>query len=113
MRINIDQHVNVPAHESALQLIARALGTLGSHTLVMDVRTALYEPPSGVVFGHNKLSYYVILAVIFVFSVVEVFTAFWICQSCLAYRRRLWIGGVLLFLSIWEFGAILTIGGFS
>lgn len=71
----------------------------------------LYKPPSGVVFGHNKLVYYVILTIIFVFSLVEVFTAFWICQSSLTYRRRIWIGSVLLFVSIWAFGAILSIGG--
>uniref|UniRef100_A0A453DXV3 Uncharacterized protein n=2 Tax=Aegilops tauschii TaxID=37682 RepID=A0A453DXV3_AEGTS len=79
----------------------------------MDVRMALYKPPSGVVFDHNKFAYYVILTIIFVFSIVEVFTAFWICKSSLTYRRRLWIGGVLLFVSIWAFGAILSIGGFA
>uniref|UniRef100_A0A452YPK3 Uncharacterized protein n=1 Tax=Aegilops tauschii subsp. strangulata TaxID=200361 RepID=A0A452YPK3_AEGTS len=77
----------------------------------MDVHTMLHKPPSGVVFGHNKLAYYVILTTIFVFSIVEVFTALWICQSSLTYRRRIWIGSVLLLVSIWVFGVILSIGG--
>ncbi|KAI5004686.1 hypothetical protein ZWY2020_031929 [Hordeum vulgare] len=69
---NIEEaNVNVPTHERGMKSIARVLGTVGLFTLAMDVRTALYKPPSGVVFGEYKLAYYVILAVIFAFGVGE------------------------------------------
>ncbi|KAE8778502.1 hypothetical protein D1007_48599 [Hordeum vulgare] len=104
---NIDQ-----AHERALQLIIRVLAIVGLLTLIMDVRTVLYKPASGVVFGHNKLAYYITLAVIFTFGVGEVFIAVWISRFSNS-KRRCWIGGFVLFLSIWPFVGILSMGGFT
>ncbi|KAI5004673.1 hypothetical protein ZWY2020_031916 [Hordeum vulgare] len=113
MENNIDQaRANMPIHERVIQLIIRVLGTMGLLTLVMDVRTMLYKPASGVIFGHNKLAYYTTLVAIFAIGVGEVFTFLWISWSGDT-NRRCWIWGFVLFLSIWPFIGILSMGGFA
>lgn len=113
MENNIDKaRANMPIHERVIQLIIRVLGTMGLLTLVMDVRTMLYKPASGVIFGHNKLAYYITLVAIFAIGVGEVFTFLWISWSGDT-NRRCWIWGFVLFLSIWPFIGILSMGDFA
>jgi hypothetical protein len=69
------------------------------------------EPASGLGFGHKRLIYNLTLAAIFVVGVAEIFTGIWISSSSLTYSRRVWIGGIILFLSIWPLVFILIIGG--
>lgn len=112
--INIDQAgENVPTHETALQLITRAIPQVGALTVHAVVHVAHSEPASGLGFGHNKLVYNLTLAAIFTIGVAEIFTGIWISMSNLTYRRRVWIGEIILFLSIWPLVFILSIGGLA
>lgn len=96
-----------------MQVMSRAILIVGTATVIVDGRTALYKPASGVVFGHNKLGYVITLAVIFTFGVAAIFAGIWISMFGLTYRRGFWIAGIVLFLSIWPLIGILSIGGLA
>ena len=111
---NIDQAgENVPTHQATLQLITRAISEVGALTVTAVVHTMHSQPSSGLFFGRNKFIYNVTLAFIFSLGVAENFTGMWISMSGLTYRRCLWLGGIILFLSMWPLIAILGIEGFA
>jgi hypothetical protein len=86
---------------------------VGALTVHAIVHVAHSEPASGLGFGHNKLVHNLTLAFIFAIGVAEILTGIWISMSSLTYRRRVWIGEIILFLSIWPLVFILSIGGLA
>ncbi|CAL4958153.1 unnamed protein product [Urochloa decumbens] len=93
--------------------LARSLFLLGFVTLLMDITTALYKPPRGVIFQGHKLAYYLTLAGIFVTGLTDIWTGIWLSSSsqqngCLPVLAR-----ALLYASVVPFVVIVVLGGFS
>jgi hypothetical protein len=111
---NIDHEVeNVPTHEKVIQVIARTIKAVGAVTMAAVMHAAYSELASGVVLGRNMIAYNVTLALIFALGLGEFITGLWVSMSdSLTYKRRLWIGGIVLFLSISLLVGIHT-GGFA
>ncbi|KAM0909059.1 hypothetical protein ACQ4PT_015112 [Festuca glaucescens] len=104
----------VPARQppAPVELI-RALWSISLLTLVPAITTALYKPARGVVFAHNKLSYYLALSVIVALGLGEAFTAFWLSRPGGGSRRRLTLGRAVLCASVLPFAAVLGIAGYG
>jgi hypothetical protein len=93
--------------------LIKALWSMSLLTLVPAISTALYKPARGVVFGQNKLSYYLALSVIVALGLGEAFTAFWLSRPGGGSRRRLALGRAVLCASFLPFVAILGIAGYG
>lgn len=91
--------------------VSRALLTVALFTLSMAMVTVFYKAPSGVVFGHHRLAYYLSLAAIIVAGVAEAWAALWILGSCETDRRR--FGKGILWASIVPLVTVMGIGGFA
>ncbi|XBI15523.1 hypothetical protein VPH35_057930 [Triticum aestivum] len=112
--INIDPIDEEPSTRvvSSVQL-SQALWTVALLTLAIDIGTALYKPARGMLFGHNKLAYYLTLIGIFFSGIAEALIAVWLSHSHEVDKRCFLIGRVVLCASIVPFVAIIGIGGFS
>lgn len=101
------------APAAGAQQLPRALWTVSLLTLIFVIGTAVYKPATGVIFGHNKAAYYVVLGLVFVSGIAEASAAFWISRSSLhADRRRFSIGRIVLCFSVGPFVTITGIGCF-
>lgn len=87
--------------------LTRLLFSVGFLTLIMDVATALYKPPRGVVFERHTL------AGIFAARLAEVSTAFWVASSGQAKGHLVMFARVLLCSSVIPLAAVIALGGFS
>ncbi|KAF7020869.1 hypothetical protein CFC21_033918 [Triticum aestivum] len=112
--INIDQFNEEPPTTvlSSAQL-SQALMTVALLTMAIDVGTVLYKPVRGVVFGHNKLAYYLTLAGIFIAGVAEALISSWLSRSHEVDKRCFSFGRAVLCASLVPFVAIIGIGGFA
>jgi hypothetical protein len=94
-----------------MQMIAHANKALGAYTVATVVHEFHSKMANGVVFSHNKLAHTVILTIMFAFGVAQFFTGIWIDKSdSLTYKHRSWLGGIVLFLSIWLLVGIYVAG---
>ncbi|KAL6626721.1 hypothetical protein ACP70R_030447 [Stipagrostis hirtigluma subsp. patula] len=94
--------------------LARLLFSLGFFTLVMDVGTALYKPPRGVVFARHNLAYYLTLAAIFAAGVVQVWTGIWLSSSSgQDDGRRRKLARAVLGMSVVPLVVVVALGGFT
>nr|TKW13411.1 hypothetical protein SEVIR_5G099400v2 [Setaria viridis] len=91
--------------------LARSLFSVGFITLVMDVATALYRPPRGVVFQGHRMAYYLTLAGIFAAGLAEVSTAFWLSCSGQEHGRRRAFARAVLYASVAPVVVIFALGG--
>ncbi|KAM3197641.1 hypothetical protein ACQJBY_072987 [Aegilops geniculata] len=112
--INIDQFNEEPPTTvlSSAQL-SQALMTVALLTMAIDVGTVLYKPARGVVFGHNKLAYYLTLAGIFIAGVAEALISSWLSRSHEVDKRCFSFGRAVLCASLVPFVAIIGLGGFA
>ncbi|CAD6232708.1 unnamed protein product [Miscanthus lutarioriparius] len=94
--------------------LQRWLWALGLATLVMDLATAFYRSPHGVVFEQHKFTYYATLAGILGAGLGEVGTACWLASSGQQGRgrSRAFRAGVVC-ASVVPLVAIIALGGFS
>ncbi|KAL6626738.1 hypothetical protein ACP70R_030464 [Stipagrostis hirtigluma subsp. patula] len=91
--------------------LTRLLFLAGFLTLVMDLATALYKPPGGVVFQRHRLAYYLTLAGIFAAGVAEVSAAFWLSRYGQARGRP--FARAVLCASVVPLVVVTALGGFS
>lgn len=96
----------------ASRQLARLLFWVGFLTMLLDLFTALYRAPSGVVFQSHKLAYYLTLVTIFAFAVTEVITAF--CLSRYRSSRRVHaFARAVLCISVVPLVGVIALGGFA
>jgi hypothetical protein len=88
-----------------VQLI-RAIWTMSFFTLVPAIRAALYKPARGVVFGDNKIAYYLSLSAIVASGLGEATMAFLLSRPGGGSRRCVSIGRTVLCASVLPFMAI-------
>ncbi|TVU21937.1 hypothetical protein EJB05_31608, partial [Eragrostis curvula] len=101
------------ADSSAKTQLAKTLSSMGFLTLTMDVATALYTPPQGVLFEGHMLAYYLTLVGIFAAGLVELFTAFCLSNSGQANGRLVSFARALICASVAPLVTIIALGGFS
>jgi hypothetical protein len=95
---------------SSAASMRRMLFLSGFLTLAMDLATALYKPPQGVVFERHRLAYYLTLAGIFLAGLAEVATAFWL--SCYGQAHGVFTRAIL-YASFVTLVIVTALGGFS
>ncbi|KAL6626718.1 hypothetical protein ACP70R_030444 [Stipagrostis hirtigluma subsp. patula] len=97
----------------ASTMLARSLLWLGFLTLLMDVGTALYKPPRGVIFERHQMAYYLTLSAVFAAGIAEVWAAIWLNSSGEDNGRRLAYAGALLYMSVVPLVVVVALGGFA
>ncbi|KAM0872363.1 hypothetical protein ACQ4PT_038777 [Festuca glaucescens] len=105
---NMASHQQVPTRlppQAPVHLI-RAIWTMSFFTLVPAIRAALYKPARGVVFGDNKIAYYLALSAIVASGLGEATMAFLLSRPGGGSRRCVSIGRTVLCASILPFMAI-------
>ncbi|KAK3163873.1 hypothetical protein QOZ80_1AG0009490 [Eleusine coracana subsp. coracana] len=108
--INTGEIVDAAGEDATIRPLARLLFASGFSTMLMDLATALYKPPRGVVFEGHKLAYYLILAAIFAAGMVEVSTAFWFSRYG---RNRTSLAKAVVCASVLPLVAVIALGGFA
>ncbi|KAF8663928.1 hypothetical protein HU200_055270 [Digitaria exilis] len=97
---------------AASRQLAWLLFWVGFITMLLDLFTALYRAPGGVVFKSHKLTYYLTLAAIFTMGLFEVITA--LCLSRYSSSRRVHVfARVVLYISVVPLVGVIALGGFA
>ncbi|KAG0536585.1 hypothetical protein BDA96_03G076400 [Sorghum bicolor] len=95
--------------------LTRWLCASGLPTLIMDVATAFYRSPHGVVFEQHRFAYYATLAGIFAAGLAEVAIACWLAASSgqQGHGRSRAFRASVVCASVVPLVAIIALGGFS
>ncbi|XP_062217066.1 uncharacterized protein LOC133917106 [Phragmites australis] len=113
--MNTTQVMEAAGEAGTSKQLARLLFIFGFLTLLMDLATALYKPPSGVVFESHKRAYYLTLAGIFAAGLAEVSTAFCLSvgSSGESIGRLRAFARVVLCASVVPLAAVIALGGYA
>ncbi|CAO2193631.1 unnamed protein product [Urochloa humidicola] len=111
--VNLGEFADAAADgPDASSQLARLLFAVGFFTMLMDVATALYKAPGGLVFRSHKLAYYLTLAAIFAFGIAEVSTAFCTSRYRNSERVRAFARATLC-ISVMPLVGVIALGGFA
>jgi hypothetical protein len=94
-------------------VLIKAIWSISFLTLVPAISTALYLPARGVVFGHHKLAYYLVLSIILASGIGEAFTAFSLSCPGGGSRSRLKLGRAVLCGSFFPLVVVLGVAGYG
>ncbi|KAK3160334.1 hypothetical protein QOZ80_1BG0058160 [Eleusine coracana subsp. coracana] len=109
--INTGEIVDAVGDAAAtIRPLSRLLFASGFSTMLMDLATALYKPPRGVVFEGHKLAYYLMLAAIFAAGMAEVSTAVWFSRYG---RNHMSLVKAMVCMSVLPLVAVIALGGFT
>jgi hypothetical protein len=112
--IDMPRHQQVPVIlPPALLQLSKLIWTISLITLLCDIRAALHKPAMGIVFGHNKIAYYLVLSIIFASGLGEATMAFCLSRPGGSTQRRLGLGRTVLCASFLPFVAVLSIAGYG